>query len=155
MPSCKWAILQKVPPFQALTSLPLCIAALYTKNSPEIGAQCSLGIFHTPPTFPSVIIMSNLWIFISTPITQESAITMICSDKVTSSSLFHQAFHILKLPPACSATSRHLHLPPHYEDHVVTMHISLDNANLNTINVSTLDFDIWQHFDSNWTTAHM
>ena len=35
------------------------------------------------------------------------------------------------------------------------MHISIDKANLNTINVSTPDFHIWQHFGSNWTTAHM
>ena len=42
---------------------------------------------------------------------------------------------------------------PHYEDHVVAMHVSLDKANLNII--STPDFYIWQHFDSNWATAHM
>ena len=35
------------------------------------------------------------------------------------------------------------------------MHKSLDRANLNTINIFTLDFHIWQHFDSNWTTAQM
>ena len=43
----------------------------------------------------------------------------------------------------------------HYEDHVVTMHASLDRANLNTINISTQDFHLWQHFDSNCTTALM
>ena len=134
---------------------PSCIAALYTKNDKEIGAQCSLSVFHTPPAFPPIIIMSNLWIFSLTPTMQESAITMIYPDTATSSSLFQQPVHILKLPPACSATSRHFHLPPHYEDHAVTMHICLDKANLNTLNISTPDFHIWQHFNSNWTAAHM
>ena len=58
-----------------------------------------------------------------------TAIPMICPDKVTSSSLFQQPFHILKLPQTCSATSGHFHLPPNYEDHMVTMHISLERAN--------------------------
>ena len=80
---------------------------------------------------------------------------MICSDKVTSSSMFQQPFHILKLPLAFSATSRHFHLPPHYEDHAVTMHVSLGRTNPNTVNISTPDFCIWQHFDSYWTTAHI
>ena len=79
---------------------------------------------------------------------------MICPDKVTSSPPFQQPLHILKLPPAFSAMSRHFHLPPHYEDHVVTMYMSLNKANLNTINISTPDFHISQHFSSNWNTAH-
>ena len=41
--------------------------------------------------------------------------------------------------------------PPHFEDHTVMMHISLDRTNLN---ISTPDFHIEQHFDHNWTTAH-
>ena len=52
-------------------------------------------------------------------------------------------------------TNLHFNLPPHYADHVVTMHVCLVKADLNTVNISTLDFHIWQHFDSNWTTADM
>ena len=37
---------------------------------------------------------------------------------------------------------------------MVTMHVSLDRANLNAINILNPDFLIWQHFDDNWTTAH-
>ena len=70
-------------PFQALTNQPSCIAALYTKNDQEIGVQCSLSIFHTPPAFPTFVITSNLWIFILTPTMQGSAIAMICPDKAT------------------------------------------------------------------------
>ena len=110
-----------------------CIATLYVKNDPEIGAQCSLSIFHTPHVFPPIVIMSRLWIFISTPTTQGSGITMIYPDKATSLSLFQQLLHILKLPPACSAKSRSFNLPLHYVDHMVTMHVSFDKASLNTI----------------------
>ena len=91
--------------------------------------QCSLSIFHTSPAFTTITITSNFWILISTPAIQGSAITMICPEMVTSSTLFQQPFHILKLPPASSAMSRHFHLPPHYKDHPVTMYISLDRAN--------------------------
>ena len=63
--------------FQALTNPPSCTAALYTKNDQEIGVQCSLSVLHTPHAFPSIIIMSNLWIFILTPSMQGSAVTMM------------------------------------------------------------------------------
>ena len=63
-------------PFQALTNAPTCTVALYSKNNKEIDAQCSLSVFHTPTTFPFIVIASNLWIFISTPTMQGSAITM-------------------------------------------------------------------------------
>ena len=142
-------------PFQPLTNLPSCIAALYAKNNQEIGVQCSLSIFHIPAVFTPITITSNLWILISALATQGSAVTMICPDKATSSKLFQQPFHILKLPPACSAMSRDFHLCQHYEDHMVTLQISLDRAKLNAINISTPDFCIWQHFNSNWITIHM
>ena len=74
---------------------------------------------------------------------------------MTCSSPFQQPLHILKLPPACSATPRHFHLPPHYEDDMVTLYVSLDKGNLNAVNISTTDFHIWQHLGSNWTTDHM
>ena len=37
----------------------------------------------------------------------------------------------------------------------MTIHVSLDKVNLNTINVSITNFSIWQDYGSNWTTAHM
>ena len=54
-------------PFQTLTNPLTCTGALNAKNNREIEAQCLLSVFHTPPTFPPIIITSNLWIFISTP----------------------------------------------------------------------------------------
>ena len=35
------------------------------------------------------------------------------------------------------------------------MNISLDTANINAINISTLDFRIWQHISRNWTQPHL
>ena len=52
--------------------------------------------------------------------------------------------HILLLPIACSTTSPHFHLPLQYEHPTLAINISLDIANLNMINMSSLDFCIWQ-----------
>ena len=81
--------------------------------------------------------------------------TIICPDKATSTAPFQQPFHIFRLSPACSATSNYFYLPPHYEDHSMVMNIFLDTANINVINLSTLDFRIWQHFSRNWAQAHL
>ena len=71
-------------------------------------------------------------------------------------STFQQPFHILlSIYPACSATSRYFHLPPHYEDDTIMMNVYLDTTNINTINTPMLDFRIWQHFSSNCTPSHL
>ena len=49
--------------------------------------------------------------------------------------------------PACSARSTNFHLPPHYENSALEVNISLYMANLNTINILSLDFHIWQHLE--------
>ena len=61
------------------------------------------------------------------------------------------------LPPVCSATSRQFHLPtPHYDDHAMTIHASLNKVNLNAVIIFTLDFHIWQkNINSIWTMAHI
>ena len=81
--------------------------------------------------------------------------TVIFPDKATSRVPLQQPFHILRLPPACSATSRYFHLPLHYEDHTIMMNVSLDTTNINEINISTQDFRTWQHFSTNWTPSHL
>ena len=57
--------------------------------------------------------------------------------------------HILKLPTACSATSSHFYLPPRYESPVLNINVSLDMANLQTVNITTLHFHVWQHMGKN------
>ena len=57
--------------------------------------------------------------------------------------------HILKLPTACSATSAHFYLPPRYETPDLNVNVSLDMANLQLINITTLHFHVWQHLGNN------
>ena len=56
--------------------------------------------------------------------------------------------HVLRLEPACSATSQHFHLPPKYEDTHVMMNLSIYNVNLDIINISSTLFRITQHVPS-------
>ena len=74
---------------------------------------------------------------------------IICPDKATSTVPLYQPFHILRLSPACSATSRYFHLILHYQEHTIMMNASLDTTNITAINISTLNFKIWQYFISN------
>ena len=53
--------------------------------------------------------------------------------------------HVLRLEPACSATSQHFHLPLKYKDTHVTMNLYIYNANLDIINISSTLFNITQH----------
>ena len=115
----------------------------------------SVPCHHAPHTFVPVAVTSNLWIIPSNPKTLGSTITIICPAEATSMVPLEQPIQILRLSPACSATSRYFHLPPYYEDHTIMMNISLDAANINAINISTLDFRIWKHFNSDWTSVHL
>ena len=76
--------------------------------------------------------------------------TIIYPDKATSTVPLQQPFQVSRLSPACSTISRYFHLSPCYEDHSMVMNVSLETANINTINISTLDCGgIWQHLSSN------
>ena len=104
-----------------------------------------------------IAVTSYLWIgsFPQPPQILGSTMTIICPDKACSTVPLQQPFHILRLSPACSGTSNYFHLPPCYKDHSMVMNVSLDTANINTINISTLDIRIWQHFSRNWTQPHL
>ena len=134
-------------PFQALTNSPV----LYAKNNKEIEAYCSLSMFQTPPTFPPIAIILNLWFFVSTPTSYNNYMP----NKATCPSPLQQPLHVIKLPPACSATSRHCHLPPHYQDNTMTKHACHSRVNLNSFNISAPDCHIRQHIGSNWSSTHM
>ena len=53
---------------------------------------------------------------------------------------------------ACSATSSNFHLPPRYQTSNLDVNVSLNMANLHMVNVSALDFCIWQHLKDNRRT---
>ena len=50
---------------------------------------------------------------------------------------------------ACSATSSNFYLPPRYETPNLDDNVSINMANLHMINISALDFHIWQHLRNN------
>ena len=74
--------------------------------------------------------------------------TVICPTKPAMSIHISPPIHVLRLEPACSATSQHFHLPPKYEDNYVMMNLSIYNANLDIINISSALFRITQHIPS-------
>ena len=71
-----------------------------------------------------------------------------CPTKPAMSIHISPPIHVLRLEPACSETSQHFHLPLKYEDTHVTMNLSIYNANIDIINISSALFRITQHIPS-------
>ena len=148
---CKEADGQFCPlltPLQPLTNQPSCVAALYTKNSREINRLCELMTKAQPEIYLPIPLAPNVWAIISLPFKQQPPITVICPARPAALIHISPPIHVLKLEPACSATSQHFHLPPKYEDTHVTMNFSIYNANLDIINISSASFRITQHIPS-------
>ena len=82
-------------------------------------------------------------------------ITIICPNQGPKSIKVQKPIHVLCLPPAYSATSQQFHLPPHYENHQITINVSLNTANLNTMNISSLGFWVWQHLEDHWNKTQL
>ena len=53
----------------------------------------------------------------------------------------------LMTTPSLQCYNTHFHLSPHHENSALEVNISLDMANLNKINISSVDFCILQHFE--------
>ena len=56
---------------------------------------------------------------------------------------------------ACSAMSAHFYLPPRYETPVLNVNVSLDMANLQTVNITALHFGVWQHLGNNHSDTQL
>ena len=97
-------------------------------------------------TIPTPIAL-YVWILISAPSTVSTGITIICPHEAPRFIKTQTFIHILCLPPACSATSQHFHLPPCYQ---LDINISLNTANLTVMNISSPDFRIWQNLEDHW-----
>ena len=147
LPRCKWTILYISTPFQPLTNPPSCITALYAKNSISISTRCLLQIKKTSDVSMPLQLTTNVWILTTDPSAVTNKITLICPGETTQFIKVRKPIHILCLPTACSATSPTFHLPPCYENTPSEVNISLDMANLNMINISSMNFHIWQHLD--------
>ena len=152
---CKWAILQDRTTISS-SHIPINmhngpIHKKWSGNRSTVLLLCTQHTNHIPP----MVITSNLWILISAPTMQGSAVVMICPDKVTSSSLLQQVFHSIRWPQPAVQHQDIFTCPPHYGDHTMTVDVSLDKVNMNAVDISALDFCIWQHFSSNWTAIHI
>ena len=137
-------------PLLPLANPPTCISALYTKNKDSIQKRCSLQIKKSSSISISTSIAPNVWIITSSTTAVSARITLICSGEATRTITLQTPLHILQLQPACHATSQHFPLPPHYVSHEVTISISLNTVNLNFINISALEFRIWQYLEDHW-----
>ena len=131
--------------FQPLANPSSCITALYVKNTVSISARCSLQITKSSDVSMPSTLTPNVWLLTTAPSAATATITLICPGKTTEFTEAKRPIHILHLPTACSATSPHFYLPPHYEGLCLEVNISLDMANLNMINISSQNFCI-QHY---------
>ena len=98
----------------------------------------------------STLTAPNLWILTSATKSESTGIMLICLDEAPRFIKTQTPIHILHLPPAYGTTSQHFHLPSHYENHQLTINISLNTAKLNVMNVSSPEFRIWQHLEDHW-----
>ena len=142
-------------PFQPLAKPLSCITALYVKNTASISARCSLQLTRSSDVSMPSQLAPNVWIQTTPPSAAAATITLICLGETTQFIEVKRPIHILCLPTACSATSPNFHLPPHYEGPPFKVNISLDMVNLNMINISSVNFCIWQHLEKHWNESQL
>ena len=142
-------------PFQPLANPPTCIASLYAKNEASIKSRCSLQLHKASSTSLPTQITPDVWILATPTSAPTDTISLICPEKPMETIPIRQPLHVLKLPMACSATSSHFYLPPRYESPVLNINISLDMANLQTVNIIALHFRVWQHMGKNHSEAQL
>ena len=142
-------------PFQPLANPPTCIAALYAKSEASIKSRCSLQLHKASSTSLPTQITPDAWILVTPTSAPTDTISLICPEKPMETIPIRQPLHVLKLPMACSATSSHFYLPPRYESPVLNVNVSLDMANLQTVNITALHFHVWQHMGKNHSEAQL
>ena len=141
--------------FQPLANPPSGITTLYVKNTTSILARCSLQIRKSLEVSMPSWLAPSVWILTTTPSAKTATITLSCLGGTTQFIAVKIPIHILCLPTACSATSPHFYLPPHYEGPPFEVNISLDMANLNMINISSVNFQIWQHLEKHQNESQL
>ena len=115
----------------------------------DITSQCSLQEQEASDVNLPTQISPNVWILTTPLAASANTMTLICPKKAIETILIHKPVHMLKLPMACSTTSSNFHLPPRHETPNLDVNISINMANLHMINISALDFHIWQHLRNN------
>ena len=140
---------------QPLANPPSYITAIYPKNKAGIECQYSLQIRNTySVTFPTPI-ASNLWILTFSTELDPARVSLISPGQAPKLIKIQQCLHVLHLPPACSATSQHFHLPPGYKNHQMMINILLNTGHLNTVNISSPEFQVWQHLEDHWNKTKL
>ena len=142
-------------PFQPLANPPTCIAALYTKSEVGIKSKCSLQLCKATTTSLPTQITPNVWILATPTSAPTDTISLICPEKPMETIPIREPLHVLKLPMACSATSANFYLPPRYETPILNVNVSLNMANLQAINITTLHFRVWQHMGRNHSETEL
>ena len=142
-------------PFQPLANLPSCITALYVKNTASISARCSLQIRKSSDVSMLSQLAPNVWILTTAPSAAAAIITLICPGETTQFIEVQRPICILCLPTVCSAMSPNFHLPPCYEGPPLEVNISLYMANINMINISSVNFCIWQHLEKHQNESQL
>ena len=135
-------------PLLPLTNPPTCLSTLYTKDRDSTQKRCSLQVKKANSINILTSIAPNVWIITSSPEAAPAGIMLICPGEALRVLKPKTLIHVLRLKPACSATSQHFHLPPRCESHDVSINISLNN--LNVVNISSLEFRIWKHLEDIW-----
>ena len=125
------------------------------KSKASITSKCSLQLHKTTTTALPTQITPDVWILTTPTTAPVDTLTLICPEKPMETITIQQLLHILKLPMACSATSAHFYLPPRHETPVLNVNISLNMANLQTVNITTLHFCIWQHLGNNHSDTQL
>ena len=136
-------------PFQPLANPPSCVFALYARSPADIASQCSLQIRKTSDVNLPTQISPDVWILMTPLSAPARTIMLICPEKATETITIGKPVHIFRLPMACSATSPNFYLPPRYQTSNLDINVSLNMANLHMVNVSALDFCVWQHLGDN------
>ena len=127
------------------------LAALYVKNTASISARCSLQIRKSSDVSMPSQLAPNVWILTTAPSAATATITCKCPGETTQFIEVKRPIHILHLPTTCSTTSPSFHLLLHYEGLPLEVNISLDMANLNMINISSVN----STYGSTWRNTGM
>ena len=141
--------------FQPLANPPSCTTALYAKNSASICNRCLLQIRKTLDINIPSQIAPNVWILTIALSAVTTTITLIFQGETTKFIKMKKPIHILHLLTAWSNTSPNFHLPPCYKSSTLEVNISLDMAKLHMINMSSLDFHIWQHLEEHQNDSQL
>ena len=137
-------------PLLPLANPPTCVSALYAKDKDSIQKRCFLHIRKASSVSIPTSVTPNVWIITSPTTAVPSGITLICPGETSRSITAQTPIHVLHLQPVFSTTSQHFHLPTQCESHKITINISLNTVKLNVVNISALEFRIWQHLEDHW-----